>query len=736
MNKKLLSITIASAGLILAACGGKGDNPPSPVFPAEFNDGVHAITINNAAEMSADWEVGGSSRQLDISIAENGQAKNVATELSKGTLKFVIKDAGVVTNSGLKFFSGETVAQTTVAIVYSQTVKHLPLNIIAKKSIKDKYRVAHEGTELDPFTNEDAITVTKGLLDEDKNTEFVMKGEVESFYHAPGSRTDGAVSWYMKPNSGTEKFEIYKCYKADGSFLTDDDVWKGAVVTARGKLTTYGDQCETSAATWIKTEGVKPEPPKTIDATVAQALEVGKALSDGDSTWDYYNVTGYVVSTDGTNFFMNDAKKVETDTKNMLELYGYNIEAVKEKLLYNAKISAKMKVKNYHGQIETGGNLAADDVVVIEAGQPWADNPEPKLVTGSIADFVANTDGNGKQLYELTGKVTKWKDAETTDGTKYGNFYMSDDDGVTELYIYGATATASALTWDKQGGVYKFKNPQDFLTNDVTKVIEIGSVVTIKASRCDFNGTVEGNGIITKVGGDEPVDLTGIELDKNTAELPLNGSLTLVASPVPAGAKLPALTWSSSDTSVATVADGVVTPVAKGDAVITVSCSDGKGGTLSDICKVTVVEASSSVTVKAAYVGVGTTTKFEAGKNNAALIGLDDKLFDVSTNECGQYKNPIGCNKDGTIRLYANKADGEGNVLGVSLTGGTIKSIVIEKGSTGAFTQIEVKAGESVVSGSEGAYSIDASSFSIKNAIVDENVQFWILSITIVYELA
>ena len=41
---------------------------------------------------------------------------------------------------------------------------------------------------------------------------------------------------------------------------------------------------------------------KDIDATVTQALEVGKALSDGDSTYDYYKITGYVTDFDGTNF--------------------------------------------------------------------------------------------------------------------------------------------------------------------------------------------------------------------------------------------------------------------------------------------------------------------------------------------------------------------------------------------------------------------------------------------------
>lgn len=73
---------------------------------------------------------------------------------------------------------------------------------------------------------------------------------------------------------------------------------------------------------------------------------------------------------------------------------------------------------------------------------------------------------------------------------------------------------------------------------------------------------------------------SSLALDKTEAEVDLGGSLTLVASVVPDGA---AVIWSSEDESIATVANGVVTPVAKGQTVITAAAA-GKSAS----CTVTV----------------------------------------------------------------------------------------------------------------------------------------------------
>lgn len=83
-------------------------------------------------------------------------------------------------------------------------------------------------------------------------------------------------------------------------------------------------------------------------------------------------------------------------------------------------------------------------------------------------------------------------------------------------------------------------------------------------------------------GGGDDYDLT---LNRASASVKVGKTVSLRATTIPAGETV---TWASSSTSNATVANGVVTGVAEGEATITASFEkDSK--TYSDTCKITVV---------------------------------------------------------------------------------------------------------------------------------------------------
>ena len=82
------------------------------------------------------------------------------------------------------------------------------------------------------------------------------------------------------------------------------------------------------------------------------------------------------------------------------------------------------------------------------------------------------------------------------------------------------------------------------------------------------------------------VEVTGVKLDKEELTVAKGNTGKLTATVLPANATNKKCSWSSDNTSVATVADGVVTGVAKGSATITVTTEDG-AKTAS--CKVTVI---------------------------------------------------------------------------------------------------------------------------------------------------
>ena len=89
------------------------------------------------------------------------------------------------------------------------------------------------------------------------------------------------------------------------------------------------------------------------------------------------------------------------------------------------------------------------------------------------------------------------------------------------------------------------------------------------------------------------VNVTGVTLSETAASLTVGGeTLTLTATVLPDDATDKTVTWTSSDPTVATVADGVVTAVAAGTATITATATNGTDDTTDDktaTCTITVV---------------------------------------------------------------------------------------------------------------------------------------------------
>ena len=90
------------------------------------------------------------------------------------------------------------------------------------------------------------------------------------------------------------------------------------------------------------------------------------------------------------------------------------------------------------------------------------------------------------------------------------------------------------------------------------------------------------------------VSVTGVTLDKSSLILNVGDSATLAATVAPANATNKAVTWSTSDETKATVANGVVTAVAAGPVTITVTTKDGSK---TAACSVTVNAPGSTKTL-------------------------------------------------------------------------------------------------------------------------------------------
>ncbi|UIW10597.1 major capsid protein [Aeromonas phage BUCT695] len=100
------------------------------------------------------------------------------------------------------------------------------------------------------------------------------------------------------------------------------------------------------------------------------------------------------------------------------------------------------------------------------------------------------------------------------------------------------------------------------------------------------------SGVLEVTGGTGPTPgdkVTGVTLDKITAELNVGGKVTLKETVAPKNATDKTVTWDSSKKAVATVLDGVVTGLTEGTTTITVTTKDGNK---TATCEVTVTAAA------------------------------------------------------------------------------------------------------------------------------------------------
>lgn len=208
--------------------------------------------------------------------------------------------------------------------------------------------------------------------------------------------------------------------------------------------------------------------------------------------------------------------------------------------------------------------------------------------------------------------------------------------------------------------------------------------------------------------GVQTVPVTGVSLNASQGELTVGGKVTLTATVSPGDATNPAVMWSSSAPTVASVANGVVTALAAGNAVITVTTVDG-GFTASYnlTVKAAVVDliatygaiddtrlSTSSGTEKAAagYVTVGHNAPIDVSKQtypNGAIIrvtgAVNCKGNDWSTTpNGGDSAWSMYTNADGTAYSHSDYiADKTGSVGQITLdkdkTGFTIDLALLDK---------------------------------------------------------
>ena len=199
-----------------------------------------------------------------------------------------------------------------------------------------------------------------------------------------------------------------------------------------------------------------------------------------------------------------------------------------------------------------GESLTLDDGANLDAGG------HNVIVDGGTLDEGLVEDLGNSVIYKVTKVELDKTSLELTEG------------GTAQLTatVLPETATNRNVTWSSNAPGVATVNS----SGKVTAVSAGTATITVTTADGGYKDTCP----VTVTAATVPV--TGVTLSQTQASLYYNrtpNTLTLTATVAPDNATNKAVTWTSSDTSVATVENGVVTAVAPGTATITVTTADG-----------------------------------------------------------------------------------------------------------------------------------------------------------------
>ena len=425
-----------------------------------------------------------------------------------------------------------------------------------KITVKEAPVTEHAGTEEDPFTGKDAVTIAQSLPESSKDD----KHPSEQSYYIKG--VVGALLEEFNPSFGNftftieENFEGYRLKFGPNytAFKNATDLEVGDTVTMYAQILNFKGTYETSGGYITKIE--KP----AIEANLTEIT------IEGNPQTTYlagaaYNHNGLTATAHYDNDETQDVTLAATweISKATAEMGDESIKITAHYKEFSAELVVNVTVQDDSKPVHAG--TLEDPYTGLDAA----------LVASKLEESVDSKDKKPTEdSYYIKDTVTQIIEFSES----YGNF----------TFMLGDNFEAYRL---KNGA-----NKENFTSADQ---IQVGDTVTVYAQILNWKGTYETEGgYVASI--DRPiVDVESVSLDRNELNMEVGmPDETLVATVAPANATNKSVTWESSNPEVATVSEGVVHAVAAGDAVITVkSAADS---TKTAACSVHVTQPEKELT--------------------------------------------------------------------------------------------------------------------------------------------
>lgn len=317
-----------------------------------------------------------------------------------------------------------------------------------------------------------------------------------------------------------------------------------------------------------------------------------------------------------------------------------------------------------------------------------ADDPAKQLSTVTSSDSsVAKVGVDARTIIGVAPGTATITATSDTDPTKYAvcTVTVTQKKEVTGITLNkpavtleaGQKETLTATVTASGDGVDKSLSWSSSAPS-VASVDSAGTITAVAPGTATITAASVSNAKVTAVCTvtvtAKKVPVTSVTLQPNSISLDArdnnNKTATLTAAVLPADATDKSLTWTSSNKSVATVANGVVTAVGGGTATITATANDGSG--CSSVCTVTVVTPVKGITLSK--------SNLTLDKNMTAAVTANVAPENASN------QTITAQSKNTDIATVSKNADGSYTIKGVATGNTDIVFTAADNGITASCT--------------------------------------------------
>lgn len=400
-----------------------------------------------------------------------------------------------------------------------------------------------------------------------------------------------------------------------------------ATWTLQDNITVYEGDTEISGLSGLSTDShtltFVTKYPLWIGGTQVTSVSASDVLGDGKVSYDAESSTltlngatieaGYAFATG--NYALIGAKNINLTvhvTGDSSLQSGFTSDST------NGGISLVGSENTLTVTVDEGKTLTTvgPDALASAASESSGIYTNGALVINGAGTINATGGGSGQSSYGIhvkngitisNGIITATADTRPTSGS------------------YGISAGSNPLTIG--GGDITASGKDKAILHSTTVNSTLGGVGYTALDAAEGTNFEAGNGLelhdYKKVRFFPVVSVTGVTLNKSSTSLTVGSTETLAATVAPANATNKTVTWTSSDESIATVENGVVTAVAEGMATITAaSVLDSSKTATCNVSVATPTPATVNVTFNANG-GMGTMAPQAVAKDTATALNAN-----------------------------------------------------------------------------------------------------------------